>query len=321
VFTALGDAVEVTKIIEVPWQKPTGEEVSVKPQYSPINPADFLRCKGQLGTVSGFPAAMGGEGVGIVEELGEDCKGLEKGDVVLLPNGVCWTQQLICNAGELTPLPKHIDLKQASMLTINPATASCLLQNVKSGDWIIQNAANSSVGKLIIRLARERKIKTVNVVRRENVVEDLKKLGADVVIVGEEQLSQRVIKETGGARILHAFDAIGGKSAGALVDCLAPGQGAKLIVYGILSGDPLQLPAAKVAFMDITVTGFSRLRTMMQMGKQNATALYRNLAQMTIDGQINSEVEKVYPISNVKEALQHAQKQNREGKVLLTFNE
>lgn len=36
-------------------------QVSVLVKYSPINPADFLRVKGQLGPVGGFPSTMGGE--------------------------------------------------------------------------------------------------------------------------------------------------------------------------------------------------------------------------------------------------------------------
>ena len=72
------------------------------------------------------------------------------------------------------------------MLRINPATALLLLTDIvalKPGDWIIQNVANSAVGRLVIRLARPRGVKTVNVVRRESLFGELKALGADVCVV------------------------------------------------------------------------------------------------------------------------------------------
>lgn len=129
----------------------------------------------------------------------------------------------MCYPNELIPLPPNVDLEQAAMLSINPATAYSLLLNLKEGEWLIQNAANSAVGKLVIQFAAAKGVKTVNIVRRENVVGELKELGANVVIVGENDLASKVAIETEGAPIFYALDAIGGKSSGALVDCLTPG--------------------------------------------------------------------------------------------------
>jgi NADPH:quinone reductase-like Zn-dependent oxidoreductase len=96
VFGKLGPAEEVAELEDVPYQDPGPKEVSVLVKASSINPADFLRCLGQLGPISQFPSPMGGEGVGIIDKVGSEVQDLQIGDVVLLPNGVCWTEQLIC---------------------------------------------------------------------------------------------------------------------------------------------------------------------------------------------------------------------------------
>ena len=67
------------------------------------------------------------------------------------------------------------------MLTVNPPTALLLLRDIvdlKSGEWVIQNAANSGVGSLSDHARRSlRGLKTVNVVRRESLVERAQKAG------------------------------------------------------------------------------------------------------------------------------------------------
>ena len=80
------------------------------------------------------------------------------------------------------------------MAVINPLTAHLLLKSVqalKEGDWIIQSAANSAVGEYLIQLAAQRGINTINVVRRESLVPQLKSLGATVVLVDGPDLAER----------------------------------------------------------------------------------------------------------------------------------
>lgn len=146
---------------------------------------------------------------------------------------------------------------------------------LKPGDWLMQNAANSAVGKLIVRLAALKGIRTLNLVRRESLVGELKALGADGVLVGEENLTERVKGHLEGHSLRLALDAIAGESSGRMLECLGPGG--VLVVYGLLSNQPAQLPAAKLVFGDVSVTGFSRLGTYLcQAGlRQGASPLQR----------------------------------------------
>ena len=124
------------------------------------------------------------------------------------------------------------------MVRINPPTAQLMLSDfvdLKAGDWVIQNVANSAVGRLLIVLARQRGLRTVNVVRRADLAGELKALGADVVIVDGDDLAARVAKATGDAPIKLGVEAIGGAATGRIVDSVA--TDGTVVHYGSMSGE------------------------------------------------------------------------------------
>jgi NADPH:quinone reductase-like Zn-dependent oxidoreductase len=155
----------------------------------------------------------------------------------------------------------------------------------------------------------------VNVVRRAGLIPELEALGGDVTLVDGEDLPERVVAATGGALLHLALDAVAGAASARLVDCLAPDS--TLVVYGLLSGEPVQVPTARVVFEGITVTGFSRIRALAAMGRQEARARYTELAQLVIDGQLTSEIAAIYPLKMVRAALLHATEEGRDGKIVL----
>lgn len=319
--TALGKPSEVVQVVEAESRSPGANEVSITVKASPINPADLLRLTGTHAYPPPLPSVPGIEGVGVVAAVDPDVSGLSPGDIVLLPYGGVWAEQCIRHVDQVVPLPPGIDLLQASMLGVNPMTAAGMLstfRELQAGDWVIQNAANSAVGKLIIQFAAKRGIHTVNIVRRDSLIPELQALGADVVLVGEADLAQRVATATGNAEIHLALDAIAGNSSGQLVQCLA--ESSTLVVYGLLSGEPVQLPAAAMVFRDITVTGFSRIRALASIGHEQARAMYWELAEMVLSGEIHTEITATYPLDQIREALDHADQESRGGKVVLVFD-
>lgn len=320
IYTGPGNPSDVVRVEAFEPARPGAGDVAVDVKACPINPGDFLWLRGQLGARTHFPALAGVEGVGVVVEVGSGVTSLHEGDVVLLPIGGTWSERLVAPAESFTALPQSIDLLQASMLSVNPMTASCLLDSygaLRPGDWVIQNVANSAVGKLVIRLARARGIRTVNVVRRAAAGEGLPSLGADVVVVDGPDLAREVASRTGGAAIGLAFDAVAGRASGRLVECLAPGG--TLVVYGLLSNEPIQVPAVRVAFERISVTGFFRVGAVRDLGPERARARYLELAAMVMDGRLTTHIEATYPIDQVREALAHAERGERSGKIVLTF--
>ena len=150
---------EVAHCVEVPDVGPAGPgEVVFEVVAFPINPADVMTCMGYYRIRLNFPATLGAECVGRVLEIGPGVETVKPGALVINLMRDNWTQKRKVREENIILLPEAIDLRQAAMVRINPPTAHLMLTDVvdlKPGDWIIQNAANSAVGRLVIALAKE----------------------------------------------------------------------------------------------------------------------------------------------------------------------
>ena len=138
----------------------------------PINPADISFCRGNYRLRPPLPATPGAECVGRVAAVGAGVGDIRPGDLVIHMQRENWVQRRRIAAADAIPLPAGLDLAQAAMLRINPATALLLLEDhvaLKPGDWVIQDVANSAVGRHLIVLAKAKGVRTVNVVRRDDV--------------------------------------------------------------------------------------------------------------------------------------------------------
>src|SRR6201993_1898845 len=192
---------DVARCAEVPdVGAPAADEVVFDVLAFPINPADLWFCRGSYRLKPPLPAAPGAECVGRVTDVGAGVKHVKPGNLVINLQRENWAQKRRVSGNDAIPLPAGIDLKQAAMVRINPPTAQLMLSDfvdLKGGDWVIQNVANSAVGRLLIVLAHQRGLRTVNVVRRPELANELKQLGADLVIVDGADLALRVARETG----------------------------------------------------------------------------------------------------------------------------
>jgi len=306
----------------VPFDKPdpgTGE-ILVELLAAPINPSDLLTLTGDYGVLPDLPAIGGNEGVGKVTQLGAEVSGLEVGQTVLLPIGCgTWRSHLLLPARDLIPLPGRADPLQLAMLTINPPTAALLLSEVvdlKPGDWVIQNAANSAVGGYLVQLAGERGLKTVNIVRRESAVAAVKQQGAEQVLVDGPDIAERVAEATGKAKIRLAIDAVGGAATDRLAACLA--AGGTVVNYGMMSGESCQLSPAHLIFRGIKLTGFWLASWFDQSSTADQQRLFGDLIEKIAAGKLSAPVAATYPLSRVNDALLAASQGERDGKILLT---
>src|ERR1700731_3634784 len=222
---AFGNPAEVMKVVDIPdVGAPAEGEVVIALEASPINMSDLLMISGHYGYRPRLPSVMGTEGVGRVIVVGGGVKHLKQGDRTLVPYPApAWAERIKVDASRLRPLPRG-DVNQLAMLGINPPTAYLLLTGFVSlppGSWIIQNSANSGVGRALVPIAKSLGLKTVNVVRRDDVVAEIKAIGGDVVLVDGPDLGKRVAAETGNAPIALAGDGVGATSTTNLLGCLA----------------------------------------------------------------------------------------------------
>ncbi|MCK5275906.1 MAG: zinc-binding dehydrogenase, partial [Alphaproteobacteria bacterium] len=174
-------------------------------------------------------------------------------------------------------------------------------------------------GRHVIRLARDRGVKTANVVRRESLVGELEALGADLVMVDGDDLAGRVRAATGAdAPIRLALDAAGGESCQRLADCLS--DSGTIVNYGFLSGKPCMVTPSHLIVHGLSLTGFWLVDFMQRATPAEIQAMYDGMAAKFIDGTLQVPVEAAYPIAEAKAALGHAMREGRGGKIILLPN-
>jgi NADPH:quinone reductase-like Zn-dependent oxidoreductase len=315
---AFGNPADVVKLTDVPDVGAPGlDDVVIATEASPINGTDLSIIAGRYGYLPPLPSILGVEGVGRVAAVGRNVKHLKEGDRALIPvMHPAWAERIKTDAPWLRPLPNG-DVQQLSMLGINPATAYLLLTEMvplKRGDWVIQNGANSAVGRAVIAIAKSLGIKTVNVVRREELRDEIKAIGGDEVLVEGPELPKLVTAATGKAKIGLALDMVGDTATLNLMESIAPNG--TVVVYAASSRKPLVGSALQLVFNNQTIRGFWLINWFKTAKPDKITAMYEHLASMITSGAISAPVAATYRYEQFSEALALAAR--RSGKVVLT---
>jgi trans-2-enoyl-CoA reductase len=321
VYETHGNPADVLHVESRPWPTPSAGEVIVKMRAAPINPADLNQIEGKYPVRAQLPATPGFEGAGIVAEVHRDVTNVNADALVILPhNAGTWRDAVAVRADELVVVPAGIEPVHAAMLKINPMTAWRLLHDyvdLARGDWLIQNAANSAAGRAVIQIAHELGYKTVNVVRRSELIGELRAEGGDVVLVDSENLRHEVEDAIGGPPIRLGLNAVGGESALRLANCLAPGS--TLVTYGAMSLQPLKIPNGLLIFKDLRFRGIWINKWYDNATLAQRMEAFQHLFEMAKRGLLQTKMEKAYPLSEVKTAVAHAARGQRSGKIIFQF--
>ena len=321
VYETHGNPADVLHVESRPWPTPAPGEAAVRMRAAPINPADLNQIEGKYPIRPELPATPGFEGAGVVVDLDPNVKGVTTGTLVILPHNIgTWRDAVAVKADELVAVPAGIEPVHAAMLKINPMTAWRLLHDyidLRKGDWVIQNAANSAAGRAVIQIAHELGYKTVNVVRRAELIDELRAEGGDIVLVDGENLRHEVKDATSGAPIRIGLNAVGGESALRLANCLAPGS--TLVTYGAMSLQPLKIPNGLLIFKDLRFRGIWINKWYDNATEQGRMEAFRPLFEMAKRGFLKTKVEKAYPLTEAKAAVTHAAQGKRAGKIIFEF--
>jgi len=325
-YAARGNPLEVIEVIDVDPPRAGAGEVVIDVEATPINPSDVLTISGDYALQPKLPAIGGSEGIGRIAALGEGVDDFAVGTRVFLPLGSgTWRQQIVAGTDDLTPAPEGVDTLQMAMLSVNPPTAYLMLRDfvrLNPGDWIIQNAANSAVGRYVIQMAEAQGVKSINVVRRADLGDELTALGAAAVVVDEGQnLTREVHDIVGDAPLRLALDAIGGTATLRLGDCLS--TGGCVVNYGLLSGEACQLSAAATIFHDVSLRGFWLARWYREAPIGERMTVMTEMAARIAAGDLATAVDSTHTLENTADAqaaLGRAMAAGRNGKVLFTPN-
>jgi mitochondrial enoyl-[acyl-carrier protein] reductase / trans-2-enoyl-CoA reductase len=321
VYETHGNPADVLHVESQPWPTPSAGDVIVKMRAAPINPADLNRIEGKYPVRVQLPATPGFEGAGIVVEVDPNVTNVAVGALVILPHNIgTWRDAVAVKADELVVVPTGIKPVHAAMLKINPMTAWRLLHDyvdLARGDWLIQNAANSAAGRAVIQIAHELGYKTVNVVRRSELISELRAEGGDVVLVDSENLRREVEDAIAGPPIRLGLNAVGGESALRLANCLAPGS--TLVTYGAMGLQPLKIPNGLLIFKDLRFRGIWINKWYDNATPTQRMEAFQRLFEMAKRDLLQTKVEKAYPLSEAKAAVAHAARGQRSGKIIFEF--
>jgi trans-2-enoyl-CoA reductase len=323
VYQAHGKPEEVLRLEEQSLPELGADEALVRIRAAPINPADLNQIEGKYPVRFPLPATPGFEGAGVVERIGAAVRNLAIGTQVILPHNFgTWREAAVAKADKLIAVPEGIAPEQAAMLKINPLTAWRMLHDfvrLKPGDWVIQNAANSAAGRAAIQIAHELGYRTVNVVRRPELIDELRQEGADVVLLDDDNLREAAAAATENAPIRLGLNAVGGESALRLAKIVAPE--ATIVTYGAMSLQPLRLPNGLLIFKNLHFTGFWVNKWYEQATPAARQEAFDRIFEFARRGLLQTKIERTYPLGEFSQAVARAAQGQRAGKILFQVSQ
>lgn len=329
VFNQFGNPVEVLGVRDVPSPQPGPGQVRVRMKRAPLNPSDMMVIRGQYGRLPTLPATPGFEGMGVIDAVGPGflakLRGLKRGRrvAVLHGEGGSWAQEVVLSARNVVPIPDALPDDQAAAFFVNPATAIVMVNKVLQvprGEWLLQTAAGSALGRMIIKLAKHQGFRTLNLIRRADGVDELKSLGADAVVVtSTEDVQARILAITEGKKVAYALDCVGGSMGLDAVRSLR--ADGRLLLYGTLSGEPIPLNSRDILTGSKHIDGFWLSDWVKQQHPITMLGLFRQITNLLLSGILTTTVEATYSLGQIKEAAAHTERPGRTGKILLKLND
>ncbi|WP_144766014.1 zinc-binding dehydrogenase [Curtobacterium sp. 9128] len=318
VHDTFAEPAEVLHVEQRPVPTPAAGEVLVRTVLSPIHNHDLWTVRGTYGFKPELPAASGTEALGVVEALGEGVTELQVGQRVAGGAFGVWAEYYTAKAAGLVPVPDAMTDEAAAQLVSMPFSAISLLHSLDlhEGDWIVQNAANGAVGRMVAQLGAARGINVIGLVRRAAGVEELRGQGIErVVATDADDWKDQVAALTGGAPIVAGVESVGGKAAGDIASVL--GEDATLVVFGAMASPTLEIPSGKVIFGQLTVKGFWGSVVSRTMPAETKQQLFGELITRVLDGSLTLPVSETFAFEDVQDAVRASDTAGRIGKVLL----
>lgn len=317
IFEQAGKPADILKPTDIPMPGPGPGEVRIRVIASPINPSDLMFVQNLYGIRPHFPSGAGFEGVGIVDALGEGVD-MRTGMRVSFTSIGTWAEYAIAHQRSLIPVPDAMTDDIAAQLFVNPFTAYAMVQEsgVQPGQWLMLTAAGSAFGKMVIQLCQMKGIHTIGTVRRNDLNDELKALGLTEVINTEtDNMASRVKQITGGQGARCVLDAVGGHTASEALKCL--GKGGTMLIYGVLSLQDPTINAGLMIFRELTIRGFWLTDWMRRVDSHTRQEVAQNVISLLASGKIQLPVEASYALDQITEAVEHADRHGRWGKVLV----
>jgi NADPH:quinone reductase-like Zn-dependent oxidoreductase len=321
IHSTFGSPEEVLRVEDRPVPEPGPGQVRLRIVLSPIHNHDLWTVRGTYGFKPELPAASGTEALGVVDALGEGVENLTVGQRVATGGTFgAWSEYIVAKAAGLIPVPDSLPDESAAQLVSMPFSTMTLLQflDVKEGDWIVQNAANGAVGRMLAQLAPARGVNVLGLVRRAAGIDELRSQGIEnVVATDQDDWKEQATAITGGAPVVAGVDSVGGASAGQVLSLLA--EGGTLVAFGAMDSPTMEIASSDVIFKQATVKGFWGGKVIPALDPAVRNALFGELFQRIGDGTLTLPVSGVFDAADIADAVRASGTPGRVGKVLLRF--
>jgi NADPH:quinone reductase-like Zn-dependent oxidoreductase len=309
-------------VAEKPVPAPGAGEVLVQIAATPVNPSDLMFIRGLYGVKKGLPVVPGFEASGrVVASGGGLLAGYLSGKRVACAAPTdgdgTWAEFMSAPAALCIPLLKGTDTEQAASMIVNPFTAWALMDAARRGRHrgVAQTAAASALGRMIQGLAARRGVPLVNIVRRREQAELLRKAGAlHVLDSGDADFDERLRETCRRLDVTIAFDAVAGELTGRVLAAMPPG--ARVVVYGALSMEGCLLHPGSLIFEDKRVEGFW-LSQWIRSQSFFARLRTSRAVQKRLDNDLRTQVRARLPLDGAAEGIRQYEGQMTGGKVLL----
>lgn len=311
IYSEYGEASKVVKIVNEEIKPPGPNEVTVKMLAAPINPADINTIQGVYPVKPPLPSVGGNEGVGEIIAIGPQVTEFDLGNKVIPITNALGTWRTIgtFETKNLLKIPQELGTIEAATLTVNPCTAYRMLKDfvsLQTGDTVIQNGANSSVGQNVVQICNHLGLKSVNIVRNRADIKNLKSflsnLGATYVFTEEELKSTKVFKSGEVAKPKLALNCVGGKNGLEVLRQLD--KKGCMVTYGGMSREPIYVTTSALIFKDIQLRGFWMTEwNKSNSGNEKYTEMMEFLFRMYLNGDLKAPTHKLINLENFQEAL------------------
>lgn len=319
----------IPKIKEIPVPEPGQGEVLIKMHSSPVNPSDLSFIRGAYGIQKPYPVVPGFEGSGTVVAAGkgflpELWMGKNVSCAASTGYNGCWAEFMVTSAKLCVPFSKRISFEQASMMFVNPMTAIAFFDihnqirkkyNNKVG--IINTAGASALGRMIVKLGKQKGIPVISIVRRDEQIKMLQDEGAEHVLNSEsDKFTEDLKKLSYQLNTTLIFDAVAGKLTQQILSSVP--KGSKLFIYGKLASEPLELNPSEMIFTGNQIEGF-----WLNIWLKNKS-LIENIKntrsiQALLTNELSTNIHRKFPPEQIIKAIETYRNNMSMGKVLIQF--
>ncbi len=279
---------------------PGGGEVRVQIKARGVAFTDVLMARGQYQVKPELPFVVGGEGAGIIAEIGPGVAGLQVGQAVLTPGGCI--EEVLVDADRVTPLPAGTDLVAAASFRANYHTAYYGLQRgrLQPGETLLVHGAAGGVGLAAVDVGKLMGARVIATASTDEKLEVVKAMGADHCINYSEGFREEVKALTGGRGADVIYDPVGDAVFDESMRCIAPFG--RILIVGFAGGKPGLAKTNHLLIKDAEVIGYT-VGALMRHDPEWAARNNRVLVDWLAQGRIRPYVSHALPLEQTVEAL------------------